>query len=72
MGDFCDDSQQAEAYVRQEALAAVLCRPCGRGPDMSDGTARCRACGEEIPPARLAKVPGAECCVGCQGEREGR
>jgi phage/conjugal plasmid C-4 type zinc finger TraR family protein len=71
MTDVIDRAQIHEEAFRAQALAAAH-RPAGRGPDMNDGTPRCWECGEEIPAARLAKVPGAECCVGCQGEREGR
>lgn len=62
------------AHVQEEAFRAASLAQArhtrGRGPDMSDGSPRCWDCGEEIPAARLAKVPDAECCVGCQGERE--
>ncbi len=70
MSDNVDDSQAAEAKSRQTALDTVRCRPRGQGPDMSDGTARCRDCGEEIPASRLARVPDAERCVVCQEEAE--
>lgn len=70
MSDNVDASQAAEAKSRQTALDTVRCRPLGQGPDMSDGTPRCRECGEEIPAARLAKVPDAERCVTCQQEAE--
>lgn len=70
MSDNVDESQAAEAKSRQTAIDTVRCRPCGLGPDMSDGTPRCRECGDEIPAARLAKVPDAERCVTCQEEAE--
>jgi phage/conjugal plasmid C-4 type zinc finger TraR family protein len=71
MADPADLAHVQEEAFRAEALARVM-RPRGRGPDMSDGTPRCWECGEEIPAARLARVPDAECCVGCQSEAEGR
>lgn len=71
MADEADRAQIHEEAFLAQALAAAH-RPVGRGPDMSDGTPRCRECGEEIPARRLAQVPGAECCVSCQNEREGR
>jgi phage/conjugal plasmid C-4 type zinc finger TraR family protein len=37
-----------------------------------NATGECQECGEPIPPARLAAVPGARYCVGCQGERDGK
>ena len=70
MSDNVDESQAAEEKSRQTAIDTVRCRPCGLGPDMSDGTPRCRECGDEIPAARLAKVPDAERCVSCQEEAE--
>jgi phage/conjugal plasmid C-4 type zinc finger TraR family protein len=70
MSDNVDDSQAAEAKSRQTAIDTVRYRPRGLGPDMSDGTPRCRDCGEEIPAARLAGVPDAERCLACQEDRE--
>lgn len=70
MSDNVDDSQAAEAKARQAAIDTVRCRPQGQGPDMSDGTPRCRECGEEIPAKRLAKVPNTERCLECQEEAE--
>jgi phage/conjugal plasmid C-4 type zinc finger TraR family protein len=70
MVDNVDDSQATEAKSRQTAIDTVRCRPRGEGPDMSDGTPRCRECGEEIPAARLVRVPDAERCRDCQEEAE--
>lgn len=67
-----DEADRAQAHV-DVFLAGAIHRahqPAGRGPDMSDGTARCRECGEEIPARRLAATPDAELCVGCQEEAE--
>jgi phage/conjugal plasmid C-4 type zinc finger TraR family protein len=71
MADPADMAQVNVDAFLADSLARAH-RPRGRGPDMSDGTPRCRDCGEEIPAARLAKVPDAERCVSCQSEREGR
>jgi len=70
MPDPADLAHVQEEAFRTQALARAQ-RTRGRGPDMSDGTPKCWDCGEEIPAARLAKVPDAECCVSCQNEREG-
>ena len=67
-----DEADRAQAHVDAflaGALAAAH-RHAGRGPDMSDGTARCWECGDEIPARRLAARPDAELCVGCQREAE--
>lgn len=67
-----DPADLAQAHVDAflaGAIAAVH-QPAGRGPDMSDGTPRCRECGEEILARRLAARPDAELCVVCQGEAE--
>jgi len=71
VADPADFAHVQEEAFRAASLAAAK-RPPGRGPDMSDGTPRCWDCGEGVPAARLAKVPDAECCVGCQDERERR
>lgn len=70
MSDNVDESQAAETKRRQSAIDDVLCRPPGLGPDLGDGTPRCRECGEEIPGNRLARVPDAERCRDCQEEAE--
>ena len=37
-----------------------------------EGTTHCTECGEEIPQARRAALPGARTCVQCQSGRDGR
>lgn len=37
-----------------------------------DGTVDCVECGEEIPVARRAALPGARTCIACQTGRDGR
>ncbi len=68
MGDFCDDSQVAEAYVHQAALASMPVAELGDGPQIIDGKACCVDCDAEIPPARLAARPGCSRCTTCQEE----
>ena len=69
MADPADLAHVQEEAFRADALARAR-RPRGRGPDMSDDTPRCWECGEEIPAARLVRVPDAERCVDCQAEAE--
>lgn len=35
-----------------------------------EGLPECEACGEPIPPARRAALPGVRLCLACQAERE--
>ncbi len=70
MPDEIDLAQEAQAQANAAAVSLVVYRQPGRGPDMSTGVACCRECGEELPAARLAAVPDAERCVGCQREVE--
>jgi len=37
-----------------------------------EGETHCVECGEEIPEARRAALPGARTCVACQSERDSR
>ena len=51
----------------QDALASARARmPSGEG--LTD----CEACGEPIPAARRAALPGARTCVACQSARDKR
>ncbi|EGJ49034.1 TraR/DksA family transcriptional regulator [Desulfocurvibacter africanus] len=69
--DEVDQSQRAEELFLAEALARRnASEPLG--PVFLDGVACCRECGEPIPAARLAAVPGAALCVGCQSLKEVR
>jgi len=63
--DEVDESQRAEGLFLAEALARRTA-PEAVGPVILEGAACCRECGEPIPPARLAAVPGVGLCVECQ------
>ena len=67
--DDADISQRAEALFLAEALTARDASE-SPGPVLIDGVACCRECGEPIPPARLAAVPGVGLCTACQAEKE--
>ena len=49
-----------------EAARARLAAAAG------EGETHCIECGEEIPQARRAALPGARTCVACQSERDAR
>lgn len=70
MADICDDAQEAEAYVRQAALANMPRPDQGPGPQLINGKLCCVECDAEISAARLAAVPGCSRCPGCQEEEE--
>lgn len=63
--DEADQSQAAEELFLAEALARRA-TPEPVRPVFLEGVACCHECGEPIPPARLAAVPGAGLCVECQ------
>ena len=65
MSDFCDDAKAAEETYLCAALGARRPYPVGSGPDWIDGVAHCWECGDVIPEARLAAVPGVGLCVAC-------
>lgn len=68
MPDLLDAATDTERRHREAALSCALLRPDpGPGPDWIDGRPCCRECGEEIPAARLAAVPGVGLCVECAG-----
>ncbi len=58
--DIFDQAQELERLEREAALSR----------EWIDGVACCRECGEPIPPARLAAVPGVGLCKACQEEME--
>ena len=83
--DEIDLAQQYDEYYRQAALRNHYRRrnnPLRRDPDPTpfagaagapgSGNGICHACGAEIEPARLAAVPGAVRCIGCQTRHERR
>jgi phage/conjugal plasmid C-4 type zinc finger TraR family protein len=68
--DFGDEGQIAEALFREEAIAAALPDPAG-DQVMVNGRVVCAECGQPIPAARLAAVPGVVRCRECQEDFEG-
>lgn len=66
MTDIGDDAQAAEALFREAALTAAARPAPAGGQVVEDGRVVCVECGEPIPAARLAAVPGATRCRGCQ------
>lgn len=71
--DSADRSQAIEELQIREAMsahrAASLIEDQSIGPD---GRVWCNDCDAEIDAARLAIVPHAVCCIGCQEARERR
>ena len=67
MPDIIDDAQAHEAHFLAQALDRA--KPTsGPVPDVIDGVVCCAECGEPIPAARLAALPGVGLCVGCAEE----
>ena len=67
--DEIDLAQRAEGLIREDALARCRSRRHGQGRATQSAT-HCRECGDPIPEARRAAVPGVELCVACQTESE--
>ncbi|MFV0422050.1 TraR/DksA family transcriptional regulator [Oleidesulfovibrio sp.] len=72
MADILDMATDVERMQREAAIALVLSGRAGTfaEPDVIDGVPCCRECGEPIPAARLAAMPGAALCVDCAREQE--
>lgn len=64
-----DDCGIAAQIVAQEAAAATAQARLGNGPNKS-GT--CQACGNPIEKKRLAALPTARRCLGCQKALESK
>lgn len=66
--DVFDRASEKEERDRTEAIAAVLeaARPT------SLATGMCVDCGDPIEPERLAALPYAQRCIGCQRQQEHR
>ncbi len=64
--DALDSMAEAEALLLENAIART--RP---QPEPGPGRGTCVACGDPIPPARLAALPSARTCIDCQREIEG-
>lgn len=58
-------SEQIEASIEDE-----LTRMKARARPVGDSLAECAECGEEIPEARRAALPGVKLCVDCAAERD--
>ncbi|MCP3971097.1 MAG: DksA/TraR family C4-type zinc finger protein [Rhodobacteraceae bacterium] len=58
-------SEQIEASVSDE-----LARMKARARPKGDSLAECAECGEGIPEARRAALPGVKLCIDCQQERD--
>lgn len=55
---------QIDDTVKDAVQRARIMMPVG------DGSDECDDCGEEIPPARRAALPGTRTCVACQSKRD--
>ena len=65
--DVFDQATELERMEREIAVKkAVAGEGYSEGPELLDGVACCRDCGEPIPPARLKAIPGAGRCCKCQ------
>lgn len=60
-------SEQIEASISDE-----LARLKGRRTPQGDSLTECAECGEDIPEARRAALPGVKLCLECASERQGR
>lgn len=68
MADEADLAQAGEALFLAGALAAAGAPVRGPAPVKINGRTCCAECGEPIPFARLAALPGVGLCVGCAEE----
>ena len=68
MADDADMAQEKTDLLLNAEIEA--CRTKADPRCVVSGTGECIECGEPIPPARQAAVPGCERCVGCQEEFE--
>jgi phage/conjugal plasmid C-4 type zinc finger TraR family protein len=55
---------QIDDTVKDAVLRARVMMPAG------DGSDECDDCGEDIPAARRAALPGTRTCVACQSKRD--
>lgn len=59
-------NEQIEASIAEE-----LERLRARSGPTGESAAECAECGEPIPEARRAALPGVKLCIDCQEERDG-
>ncbi|NDV00387.1 DksA/TraR family C4-type zinc finger protein [Pseudoroseicyclus tamaricis] len=59
--------EQIEASIQDE-----LARLKGRRAPVGESALECAECGEEIPEARRAALPGVKLCIDCQSGRDKR
>lgn len=69
MSDDIDRAQAREEEMRQDALAEQARRA---HTEAGDSALVCAGCGQQIPEARRAAVPGVQTCVSCQEDIEAR
>ena len=63
---------QIDDTVKDAVEAARARLAAGMAVGGGEGETHCALCGEEIPQARRAALPGARTCVACQSERDSR
>ncbi|MEG6507189.1 TraR/DksA family transcriptional regulator [Nitratidesulfovibrio sp. 1201_IL3209] len=72
MPDIFDQATAIEEMDRPAAIARAAGRSGWSGPDpvWIDGVACCAECGDAIPQARRAALPGVGVCAACASEGE--
>jgi phage/conjugal plasmid C-4 type zinc finger TraR family protein len=60
-------NEQIEASIEDE-----LKRMQARRSPVGQSMTQCAECGEEIPEARRAAIPGVKLCIDCQSEHDAR
>ena len=68
--DVFDQATELERLDRESALMRARAAIDRGGPEMIDGVACSRDCGDPIPQKRLEVLPGVGLCRACQEERE--
>lgn len=69
MSDIADRAAAREQELRDDALAEHARRHGGKR-QVAASAEDCTVCGEPIPAARQAALPGVQTCVECQAELE--